>query len=76
MSIHESLRREKFCFGRFAKVYVREMQNFLAREVSARKVYTKRKNETNKQARAEKIRKVTQELKQIETDKGYQTFGT
>ena len=28
LSIRESLRREKFYFGRFAKVYAREMQNF------------------------------------------------
>ena len=28
LSIHESLRREKFYFGRFAKVYAREMQKF------------------------------------------------
>ena len=28
LSIRESLRREKFYFGRFAKVYAREMQKF------------------------------------------------
>ena len=28
LSIRESLRRKKFCFGRFAKVYACEMQRF------------------------------------------------
>ena len=40
LSIRESLRREKFYFGRFAKVYAREMQKFRSlAKVSDRKVY-------------------------------------
>ena len=49
LSIRESLRREKFYFGRFAKVYAREIQKFreffrsrkfLLAKVSAPKVYS------------------------------------
>ena len=48
LSIRESLRREKFYFGRFAKVYARQMQKFreffrsrkfLLAKISAPKVY-------------------------------------
>ena len=50
LSIRESLRREKLYFGRFAKVYAREMQRFreffvsrkfLLAKVSAPKVFKK-----------------------------------
>ena len=53
LSIRESLRREKFYFGRFAKVYDREMQKFrvfsgsrkfLLAKVSAPKVYSRTEN--------------------------------
>ena len=51
LSIRESLRRKKFYFGRFAKVYAREMQKFLEffgsrkfllAKVSAPKVHLKK----------------------------------
>ena len=49
LSIRESLRREKFYFGRFAKVYAREMQKF--REFMLLKYFIRRNFRESKNSR-------------------------